>query len=210
MKFPKLSKRKINYFFGLLILIVFLLTTPQDQAVDLLKSNLENSLTSNQPSLTISKPTPLPSDNQSDSYRVTKVRDGDTIEIDFQGKTEVVRLVGIDTPETVDPRKPVQCFGQEASQQLKNLLTDQSVSLEIDETQANRDRYGRLLRFVFLNGEDIGLKMLKDGYSQEALFSSQPHKYRQLYLDAQKEAQDNDRGLWADDACPPSPTVTGS
>ena len=82
-------------------------------------------------------------------YKVTKVRDGDTIEVDYNGKTEAVRLVGIDTPETVDPRKPVQCFGVEASNKLKLLLSDTSVSLEVDETQSDRDKYGRLLRFVF-------------------------------------------------------------
>jgi micrococcal nuclease len=148
---------------------------------------------------------------QTGSYLVTKVRDGDTIEINYNGKTEAVRLVGINTPETVDPRRPVQCFGKEASNKLKALLTQKAVSLETDATQSDRDRYGRLLRFVFLDGQDVGLIMLKEGYAQESLYSSVPHLYRDLYLTAQKEAQDNERGLWSPDACPmPSPKPTAS
>ncbi|MCA9372703.1 thermonuclease family protein [Candidatus Woesebacteria bacterium] len=144
-------------------------------------------------------------------YKVTKVRDGDTIEVDYNGKTEAVRLVGIDTPETVDPRKPVQCFGVEASNKLKLLLSDTSVSLEVDETQSDRDKYGRLLRFVFLDGEDVGLTMLKEGFAQESLFSSVPHKYRDAYLAAQQNAKDNNRGLWSPTACPtPSSTPTST
>ncbi len=134
-------------------------------------------------------------------YLVTEVRDGDTIEVDYEDKTEAVRLVGINTPETVDPRKPAECFGKEASNRLKSLLQGKSVSLETDETQSDKDRYGRLLRFVFIDGYDVGLLMLEEGYAQESLYSSIPHKYREKYLQAQKKAQDNSLGLWNPDAC---------
>lgn len=142
------------------------------------------------------------SDWQNQNYLVTKIRDGDTIEVNLGGKIEAVRLVGIDTPETVDPRKPIQCFGKEASDKLKSLLTGKSVTFEVDETQSDRDRYNRLLRFVFLDGQDVGLQMIREGYAQESLYSSVPHKYRDEYLSAQTEAQENNRGLWNPDACP--------
>jgi micrococcal nuclease len=134
-------------------------------------------------------------------YPVTKVRDGDTIEITYEGKTEAVRLVGINTPETVDPRRPIQCFGKEASNRLKSQLTGKSVSLETDSTQSDRDKYGRLLRFVFIEGQDVGLIMLREGFAQESLYSSVPHKYRDLYLTAQTEAKNAGRGLWSPEAC---------
>ena len=84
-------------------------------------------------------------------YYVTKVADGDTIEVDMSGVTERVRMIGVDTPETHKPNTPVQCYGPQASDYTKNLLTHQSVRLEADPTNDNRDRYDRLLRYVYLN-----------------------------------------------------------
>lgn len=135
------------------------------------------------------------------AYPVIKVLDGDTIAVNLDNKNEVVRLVGINTPETVDPRKPVECFGEESSRKLKALLEGKVVSLEGDATQSDRDRYGRLLRFVFINGEDVGLVMLREGYAAESLYSDVPHKYRDAYLEVQREAQESKRGLWGDRAC---------
>lgn len=83
-------------------------------------------------------------------HEVISVTDGDTLKINLNGNIETLRLIGIDTPETVDPRKPVQCFGQESSDKAKQLLSGKKVSLEADPTQGERDQYGRLLRYVFL------------------------------------------------------------
>lgn len=137
----------------------------------------------------------------SSAYPVTKVRDGDTIVVNVDGKDEAVRLVGINTPETVDPRKPVECFGKQSSEKMKALLQGKVVTLEADETQSDRDRYGRLLRFVFVEGEDVGLVMLREGYAVESLYSDVPHTYHQEYLRVQKEAQENKSGLWSDGVC---------
>jgi micrococcal nuclease len=135
-------------------------------------------------------------------YKVTKVVDGDTFKVEIDGKVETVRIVGVNTPETVDPRREVQCFGKEASARATTLLKDQSVSLEQDTTQQNRDRYGRLLRFAFLsNGSDVGLTLIKEGYAEEALYSTTPHKYHQQYVNAEASAKAEKRGLWADTAC---------
>ena len=84
------------------------------------------------------------------TYAVTKVVDGDTIAVLMDGKKVTIRLIGMDTPETVDPRKPVQCFGIEASDKAKELLTGQAVEIEQDDSQDTYDKYGRLLAYVYL------------------------------------------------------------
>jgi len=134
-------------------------------------------------------------------YPVVKVVDGDTIKVDVDGTTETIRIIGINTPETVDPRKAVECFGKEASDTAKQLLTDKRVSLESDETQGERDRYGRLLRYVFLeDGTDFGLRMITEGYAYEYLYD-EPYKYQERYAAAQASAEQQKIGLWADENC---------
>lgn len=83
-------------------------------------------------------------------YKVVKFDDGDTIAVDMQGKTETIRFIGVDTPETHDPRKPVQCYGKTASAFTKKLIGDSPVRLEADPLSGNRDRYDRLLRYIYL------------------------------------------------------------
>jgi hypothetical protein len=80
---------------------------------------------------------------------VVEVVDGDTIKVSVDGAVETIRLIGIDTPETKDPRKPVQCFRWEASAKAEELLAGRRVRLEADDTQDDRDKYGRLLRYVW-------------------------------------------------------------
>lgn len=82
-------------------------------------------------------------------YSVASVVDGDTVKINLNGTTETLRLIGMDTPETVDPRKPVQCFGIEASNKAKELLNGRKVRTEKDPTQSERDIYGRLLVYIY-------------------------------------------------------------
>lgn len=133
--------------------------------------------------------------------QVAKVIDGDTIEVLVNGKKEKVRVIGINTPETVDPRRPVECFGKEASSYAKSLFSDKTVKLESDPTQADRDKYGRLLRYVFLpDGTDFGLTMIKEGYAYEYTYDI-PYKYQDEYKIAQKEAESLKKGLWSDTTC---------
>ncbi len=136
--------------------------------------------------------------------KVTRVIDGDTIDVSFDGKTERIRIIGIDTPETVDPRKPVECFGQEASAVAKEQLTDETVQLESDPTQGERDKYNRLLRYVWMDDGtvDFGKLMIATGYAHEYTYNL-PYKYQKEYKQAQKDAEEGKKGLWADDACPP-------
>ncbi|MEK9157392.1 MAG: thermonuclease family protein [Patescibacteria group bacterium] len=137
----------------------------------------------------------------SGAVAVVKVVDGDTITVSINGESETIRIIGINTPETVDPRKPVECFGQEASTKARELLDGQSVRLEIDASQGETDKYDRLLRYVFLSdGSDFGKLMISEGYAYEYTYQA-PYQYQVAYKTAQGEAQSAKRGLWADNAC---------
>ncbi len=96
---------------------------------------------------------------------VVQVFDGDTIAVAMAGQQETVRFIGVDTPETHDPRRPVQCFGQTAADFTTKLLSGQKVRLEADARDSNRDKYGRLLRYVYLaDGTLVNAKLIADGY----------------------------------------------
>ncbi|MGB9883419.1 MAG: thermonuclease family protein [Microgenomates group bacterium] len=139
--------------------------------------------------------------NSNSYYLVKKVVDGDTLDVEIDNQIKRVRVIGINTPEVVDPRKTVECFGKEASNKAKEILAGKKVKLEADLTQGNTDKYGRLLRYVFLeDGTDFGLLMIKEGYAYEYTYNI-PYKYQQKYKEAQKEAQENKKGLWGDGVC---------
>ena len=148
-------------------------------------------------------PAPPSSSNATSPYvPVTKVVDGDTFDVLLDGKTERVRLIGIDTPETVDPRKPVQCFGIEASNTAKTLLSGKRVRLERDPTQDDRDVYGRVLRYAYVeDGPFFNQYMIAEGYAHEYTYEI-PYQFQQAFRDAERAARESGRGLWADDACP--------
>ena len=134
-------------------------------------------------------------------YTVTKIVDGDTIDVNIDGKTERIRLIGIDTPETVDYNKPIECFGPEATEKAKELLLNQQVRLEADSTQDNRDAYDRLLRYVY---RDDGLFfnewMIANGYAREFTFIK-PYKYQTEFKQAEIDAENNNVGLWEEGVC---------
>jgi micrococcal nuclease len=136
-----------------------------------------------------------------DTYAVVRVVDGDTISASIDGKTETIRFIGIDTPETVDPRKAVQCFGKEASDTTKKLLTDQRVMLEKDPSQGERDKYGRLLAYVYrADGLFVNQYLVEQGYAHEYTYNA-PYKYQAQFKAAEAQARTLGRGLWAPGAC---------
>ena len=152
---------------------------------------------------------PIPTDEttpNTDSRQIAtlvKVVDGDTIAVSINGKSETIRIIGIDTPEVVDPRKTVECFGKEASEFARITLQDnKTVLLESDPTQGDRDKYQRLLRYVWIDdGEvDFGKFMIGAGYASEYTYNI-PYKYQNEYKTAEREPRDAKKGLWADDAC---------
>lgn len=142
--------------------------------------------------------TTILADNPRQLYEVTKVVDGDTIDVELDGKVERLRLIGINTPETVDPRKPVECFGREASEKAKSILTGKKVAVESDPSQDEHDKYGRLLRYVFLeDGTNFNLLMIREGYAYEYTYDL-PYKYQTEFKQAQTEASGKKTGLWGE------------
>lgn len=139
--------------------------------------------------------------DQMPDYEVAKVVDGDTIDVLIAGQRKRVRLIGINAPESVDPRRPVQCFGKEASMALKNLLNGQRVFLEADSSQQDQDKYGRLLRFVFMrDGTNVNRYMILNGYAYEYTYDL-PYRYQNLFIEAQKTAERKGTGLWSELTC---------
>jgi len=133
---------------------------------------------------------------------VTTVVDGDTFKTETNGQMETIRLIGIDTPEVVDPRRPVQCFGREASQKAKDILLNQRVRLVADATQGEQDKYGRLLRYVFLeDGTFFNQLMIEEGYAHEYTYESNPYQYQSGFLTAERLAREGKRGLWNEQTC---------
>lgn len=124
--------------------------------------------------------------------KVTRVIDGDTFVLET-GQT--VRLIGIDTPELHHPRKPVGCFAVEANNQLINLILNKSVRLEKDVSET--DRYGRLLRFVYLSDNTfVNDVLVRQGYALAATFPPDV-KFSPQFIEAEREARDSNRGLWS-------------
>ena len=179
-------KRKLLYIFGgiiaLFVVIAVFAPEPEKDTVQ----NIEN--------VAITEVSPISQAQK--TYNVVRVVDGDTIDVSVDGEVERIRLIGINTPETVYPRKPVECFGVEASNKAKSLLSGKKVILENDNSQGERDKYGRLLRYVFLeDSTSFNLLMIKEGYAYEYTYNL-PYKYQSEFKKAQKEAETIKTGLW--------------
>ncbi len=135
------------------------------------------------------------SQNQPGLYSIKRFVDGDTIAVDMSGKTESVRMIGIDTPETHKPNSPVQCYGPAASAYTKNLIGDSKVRLEADSKNTNRDRYDRLLRYVYLpDGRLVANELLTHGYA--FAYTQFPFSKTDQFVAAEATAKANNAGLW--------------
>lgn len=131
-----------------------------------------------------------------ETFLVKRVIDGDTIELD---NGEKVRYIGINTPETVDPGRSVECFGKEASEFNKKLVEGGKVILMRDIS--DRDKYGRSLRFVYLeDGTFINEMLVREGYAFVATYSPDVSK-QDVFRSAEKLARDEKRGLWSEATC---------
>ena len=135
---------------------------------------------------------------------VAKVTDGDTITVETQGRSTPVRLIGVDTPETVAPGEPIGCFGKEASSYTKKVLTDRLVRLEIPRIGDSEDAYGRTLAYVYLDMDRDGVyehlyneDLIDLGFARTTTFS---HAHRREFERAREEVEERGAGLWS--ACP--------
>lgn len=191
---------------SLVIAVLILILNGQDLFDKRSSAPLAESLGDSSPTaplLTASFPiSPSPTSIDSNEWhQVLRVVDGDTVETEINGREEKVRLIGVDTPEVVDGRKTVQCFGQEASEKAKTVLEGKMVKLEADPATGDRDRYSRLLRYIFLeDGSHFNRLMITEGYATEYTYNL-PYKYQSEFRQAESEAKEAKRGLWADGAC---------
>lgn len=162
--------------------------------------------------------------NTFDEAKVIRVVDGDTIHVLFNGQKYKIRMIGVDTPETVHPNKPVEYYGKEASNFTKKSLSNKTVYLQKDVSET--DKYGRLLRYIWLSRpssnepseEEIINNMynailVKEGYAQA--YTYQPDsKYSNLFTRLQRDAREHNTGLWANENIEPKqstqPAKTGS
>ena len=112
-----------------------------------------------------------------------------------QGKEYIVRLIGVDTPETVHPTKTAQHFGAEASAYTKAALEAKTVTLETDRTGDTRDRYGRLLRYVHLDGQNFSARLIREGYGHA--IRRFRYSLKAQFIRLEDSARKAGRGLWS-------------
>lgn len=153
-----------------------------------------------------SQPGLLIEQDQPGLYSVSHFVDGDTIAVNMNGHIEKVRFIGVDTPETHKPNTPVQCFGPQAAAFTKSTIGSSRVRLVSDSLSTDRDRYDRLLRYVYLpDGTDVNEKLIQTGY---AFYYPYFPFSKQAQFAADEQAAINDhKGLWA--VCHPTPTDQG-
>lgn len=137
--------------------------------------------------------------------KVAKVIDGDTIEVDLgEGNVKRVRYIGIDTPESVDPRQGLQCFGKESTAKNKELVENGIVGLEKDVSET--DRYGRLLRYVYMGDLFINQVLVAEGYAKASSYPPDV-KYQDKLRQAEQQARSANKGLWGScNTATPTPT----
>lgn len=129
-------------------------------------------------------------------YQVANVLDGDTFEIKIGKVVETVRMLGINTPETVDPRKLVQCYGKEASDKTKEMLLKRKVKLEIDTSQHATDKFGRLLAYVHRDdGIFVNKFLLENGFAREYTYSK-AYSLQKQFRELEATAKQAKAGLW--------------
>jgi endonuclease YncB( thermonuclease family) len=134
-------------------------------------------------------------------YAITRVVDGDTDKVSIDGRSVTLRLIGIDTPETNNPRKPVQCFGNEASTRAKALLTGRKIWIQYDTSQDHKDRYDRDLVYVWLDGHTMfNQVMVREGFAHEYTYD-RAYRYQAQFRTAQRQAKAAGLGFWSRRAC---------
>jgi micrococcal nuclease len=186
-----IKKKLISLIGSILILVIFYILNPEAREFKSFAENYKRSILIENCQANIAS-----------TSKVLRIHDGDTIEVlTPECGVRTVRLIGVDTPETVDPRRPVQCFGKEASDFAKANLINQEVILETDPSGDEIDKYGRLLAFVFLqNGTNFNQLIIEKGYAYEYTYKNS-YKYQKGFKKAEADAKLNQRGLWSSDTC---------
>ena len=182
------SKSVATVLVGIFVVVLISLSSgdPQPPALRVVAQNIQPE----------TSPASLPpaEEVKQGTFLVIRVIDGDTIELE---NGQRVRYIGIDTPETVDPRKAVQCFGVEATHRNKQLVEGKRVRLEKDVSKT--DKYGRLLRYVYVGDVFVNQELVERGYAHASTYPPDV-KFQSQFTEAEQRARDTKRGLWG--ACP--------
>lgn len=146
--------------------------------------------------------TSVEADELQGPFLVERVVDGDTIIIDKHGVSERVRLIGVDTPEVASRFTTEECFGAEASAFTTTALEQAYVYTMNDTTQADRDRFDRLLRYIFIDqNNNFNLRLIEEGFAYEYTYRGSAYRYQAEFREAQSAAQAARAGLWSPDTC---------
>ncbi len=176
-------------FISLNAIAVFFLTSLIQSPV------FKTAQTENQTTQSSPKPEVAGESTQSgENFLVTKVIDGDTIQLEDGRK---VRYIGIDAPESVDPKRKLECFGREASERNKELVLNKRVQLVKDVSET--DKYGRLLRYVYINNLFINDILVREGFANVSTYPPDI-KFQKQFKKSQEEARSQNKGLWV--GCP--------
>ncbi len=186
-----LKKKNLKLMLTLLVILGYFVSQKMTES-GLLSSTI---LASPSPVTLITKPSAILSANR-EAAKVTRIIDGDTIELEDGRK---VRYIGIDTPETKDPRRDVECFGAEAAAFNSELVLNQMVQLERDVSET--DRYGRLLRYVYLDQQLVNETLVLEGYAKASTFPPDI-AFSDRFSTAEKTAKDQQKGLWGTSCVP--------
>jgi len=201
------DKRIIVLISGFSLVIVLLLCcwcitlTPTSLDEDILGEQTQSPTVSSTP---ISEPsnTLVPTQPSKTKYKVVSITDGDTVRISIDGVEEKVRLVGIDSPESKDPNEPKGCYADEATVKLKELILNKEVYIRYDGEQGSRDRYDRLLLYIWLPDDDgdifINNYLVQEGYA--FAYRKIDSDYLDQFIESENSAKVNKKGLWGD-AC---------
>ncbi len=139
--------------------------------------------------------------------KLDRVVDGDTVIIFLNGKRERLRLVGLDTPESMDINgRTRECFGKEASLKAKEILSKAEKIYFLPKKNDSRDRYGRLLGYLFIENKNndlknFSLKMIEEGYGMEYTYKGENYLFKKDFKEAEKKARINEKGLWNKNKC---------
>ncbi len=185
-----MKNKKVITGIIVVILVLIALITKNDSIISYLNQNYNIDLAVN-----------YEEENKSDDEKekakceVIRVVDGDTIVVDYKGSEEKVRLIGIDTPESVHPNENKNTEeGIVTANYTKQRLEGKIVEIELDVQE--RDKYGRILAYVYIDGEMYNKELLEIGYAKIATYPPNV-KYVDDFTEIQKQARKNKVGLWS-------------
>lgn len=139
--------------------------------------------------------------NWIDIYDVLSVTDWDTVKINYNWNSTKLRLIWIDTPESFTSRYWYkECYGDDASDYLKKLLSWNKISIEFDYSQEKVDKYWRLLVYIFLNWENINAKLIEEGYAFEYTYNKK-YNFQSEFIEYEKQAKELKKWLWNKNTC---------